>query len=109
MNIRVPRTRRILAVLEVFVLIAVPLALGLCAYFQVEQAALLTLVVTLVALGIFFASFEASRPALRQIMPTVVLAALASAGRILFAPVPGIKPVSALCICLLYTSDAADD
>ncbi len=98
MNIRVPRTRRILAVLEVFVLIAVPLALGLCAYFQVEQAALLTLVVTLVALGIFFASFEASRPALRQIMPTVVLAALASAGRILFAPVPGIKPVSALCI-----------
>ena len=46
----------------------------------------------------FFASFEASRPALRQIMPTVVLAALAAAGRVLFAPIPDFKPVSAICI-----------
>ena len=31
-------------------------------------------------------------------MPTVVLAALAAAGRLLFAPVPSFKPVSAVCI-----------
>ena len=31
-------------------------------------------------------------------MPTVVLAALAAAGRILFAPFPDFKPVSAICI-----------
>ena len=77
---------RLLALLEVPALAAVPLVLGVCAYFQVEQGALLTVVVAFAAVGVFFASFEASRPALRQIMPTVVLAALAAAGRVLFAP-----------------------
>ena len=89
---------RLLALLEVPALAAVPLVLGVCAYFQVEQGALLTVVVAFAAVGVFFASFEASRPALRQIMPTVVLAALAAAGRMLFAPVPDFKPVSAICI-----------
>lgn len=89
---------RVLAALEVPALVAVPAVLGACAYFQVEQGALLTVAVALAAVGVFFASFEASRPALRQIMPTVVLAALAAAGRVLFAPVPDFKPVSAICI-----------
>ena len=62
---------RLLALLEVPALAAVPLVLGVCAYFQVEQGALLTVVVAFAAVGVFFASFEASRPALRQIMPTV--------------------------------------
>ena len=35
---------------------------------------------------------------LRQIMPTLVLAALAAAGRILFGPIPDFKPVSAIAI-----------
>ena len=82
---------RVLAALEVPALVAVPAVLAACAYFQVEQGALL-------AVGVYFAGFEASRPALRQIMPTVVLAALAAAGRLLFAPVPSFKPVSAVCI-----------
>ena len=69
---------RLLALLEVPALAAVPLVLGVCAYFQVEQGALLTVVVAFAAVGVFFASFEASRPALRQIMPTVVLAASAT-------------------------------
>lgn len=98
MNRERPSFARVLRVLEVPALIAVPVALGLCAYFQVAQAALLSVVVAFSALGVFFASFEVSRPALRQIMPTVVLAALAAAGRVLFAPVPDFKPVSAICI-----------
>ena len=89
---------RVLAALEVPALVAVPAVLAACAYFQVEQGALLAVAVALVAVGVFFAGFEASRPALRQIMPTVVLAALAAAGRLLFAPVPSFKPVSAVCI-----------
>ncbi|MEG0071124.1 MAG: ECF transporter S component [Raoultibacter sp.] len=89
---------RVLTHLEIPILVAVPGALGLCAVFQFDQTALLTLVVVVAALVVFFANFEASRPALRQIMPTVVLAALAAAGRILFAPIPGFKPVSAICI-----------
>ena len=64
----------------------------------VEQAALAMLVVVALVLALFFAGYEASRPGLRQIMPTLVLAALAAAGRILFGPIPDFKPVSAIAI-----------
>ena len=50
------------------------------------------LVVVALVLALFFAGYEASRPGLRQIMPTLVLAALAAAGRILFGPIPDFKP-----------------
>lgn len=83
---------------ELGALIVVPATLGLCAYFQIEQSALLSVMVALCALGLFFAGFEASKPHLRHIMPIVVLAALAAAGRILCAPLPDCKPVSAICI-----------
>ena len=89
---------RILRRLEVPMLVAVPAVLFACALLQFDQTALLTLVVAVAAVAVFFASFEASRPPLRRIMPTVVLGALAAAGRILFAPVADVKPVSAVCI-----------
>lgn len=89
---------KILRTAEPAALAAVPVALGLAAFFQADQSALLTVAVAVVALGVFFAGFEASRPALRQVVPTAVLAALAAAGRILFAPLPDVKPVSAVCI-----------
>ncbi len=85
-------------ILDVVVLISVPLILAICAFTNFQQSALLTLTVAVVALALFFAGYERSKPALRQIMPTVVLAALAAAGRILFAPIPDFKPVSAICI-----------
>lgn len=89
---------RILRMLEPLVLVSVPVVLMLCAAFRVRQSALLSLLIVMAALVVFFASWEAGKPALRQIMPTVVLAALAAAGRILFAAIPDVKPVSALCI-----------
>ena len=89
---------RILQHLEIPALIIAPCALLLCAYLQIEQSSIITLIFVVLTLLIFFAGFESSKPALRQIMPTVVLAALASAGRILFAPIPDFKPVSAICI-----------
>ena len=89
---------RILQHLETPALIIAPCALLLCAYLQIEQSSIITLIFVVLTLLIFFAGFESSKPALRQIMPTVVLAALASAGRILFAPIPDFKPVSAICI-----------
>ena len=90
--------KRILRALEVPALLAVPLVLALCAILRVQQTALLMLIVVGVALLVFFAHFELARPALRQLMPVVVLSALASAGRILFAAIPNFKPISALCI-----------
>lgn len=92
------RPRRLVRIAEPVALASVPAALAACAYAQVDQTAALALLVAVAAIALFFAGFEASRPALRQIMPTVVLAALAAAGRVLFAPVPDVKPVSAICI-----------
>lgn len=86
------------ALAEPLVLMTVPTVLIACALTGTEQAAILTLVVVLGALAVFVADYERSRPGLRQIMPAVVLAALAAAGRIIFAPIPDFKPVSAICI-----------
>lgn len=83
---------------EIVAIFATPVVLAACAIANFNQTALLTLVVVLASMGVFFASYEASRPRLRDIMPTVVLAALAAAGRILFAPIPDFKPVSAIAI-----------
>lgn len=86
------------ALLEVVLLAAVPLAMGLALVAGFAQTALLMLLVVTVVLALFFAGYEAGRPALRQIMPTLVLSALAAAGRILFAAVPDFKPVSAIAV-----------
>lgn len=92
------RRARALRALEPVALLAVPAVAGLCAYLQLSATGGLVLLVTLVCLALFFASYEASRPALRQILPTATLGAVAAAGRILFAPVPDVKPVSAIAI-----------
>ena len=89
---------RVLSALEVPALVAVPAAMVALALAGVRATAGLTLVVALLSLALLFASFEASRPALRQLMPTAVLSAVAAAGRVLFSPLPDVKPVSAIAI-----------
>ena len=86
------RFSRLLAKLEIPLLLAVPAVMAAALLAGVEQAALAMLVVVALVLALFFAGYEASRPGLRQIMPTLVLAALAAAGRILFGPIPDFKP-----------------
>ena len=85
-------------VVEFVAIVAAPVALIACAASGVDQAALLSLVVAVASLVLFFAGYEKSAPRLRDTMPVVVLAALAAAGRILFAPFPSFKPVSAIAI-----------
>lgn len=84
--------------MEIPLLLAVPVVMAAALVAGIEQAALAMLVVVALVLALFFAGYEASRPGLRQIMPTLVLAALAAAGRILFGPIPDFKPVSAIAI-----------
>ncbi len=101
MSSSAPAASRVATVLryaEIPMLILVPVVLLVAVVFGIDQAALLTMLVALVAVGVFIAGFETSHPALRQIMPTVVLAAIAVAGRILFFAVPSFQPVSAICI-----------
>lgn len=92
------RSRVLPLVPEALAVAAVPVALVACAWLGVEQTALVSMVVVACALLLFFAGYEASSPRLRDIMPIAVLAALAAAGRILFAPFPSFKPVSAVAI-----------
>ena len=93
-----PPAHRLPVVAEALALAAVPVALVALAAAGVRATAGLTLLVALAALAVALAGFEASRPPLRQLMPTAVLAALAAAGRVLFAPIPDVKPVSAIAI-----------
>ena len=90
--------RRTLLVLEPISLVAVFAAMALSAYFHVEQAALLTAAVAVLALLPFFLRVEMERPRPRDIMPIAVLAAVAAGGRILFGPVPNFQPVTAVVI-----------
>ena len=85
-------------VYELALLVAVPLVMGVCTYLGVEQSAFASLAVLILALVAMAKGLDRSRPLLRQLMPTVVLGAVAAAGRILFAAIPDVKPVSAICI-----------
>lgn len=83
--------------LEPWALAAVPCVLVLGLWFQGPWA-LLSAAVVIAALAIVLAGWETSTPALRQFLPAVSLAALGAVGRMLFAAVPDVKPLSAIVI-----------
>ena len=83
---------------EVAVLGLTPAALVACVVLNVEASAALTLLVVAASIALMLLGYERSRPGLRQLMPTATLAGVAAAGRVLFAPLPYVKPVSAIAI-----------
>ncbi len=85
-------------VLDALILILIPVSLLLCALFQVKQAALLTFAVAILGIVLFFVRWDHSAPDLKIILPTVVLGAIAALSRILFAVIPSVQPVTAICI-----------
>ena len=89
---------RIVRQLEVPALLTVPCVLILCVANDIHATAALTLLAAVLAITLLLGSVELSRPPLKQILPVVVCAAIAAAGRVLFAPFPDIKPVTAICI-----------
>lgn len=89
---------RVMRVLEPLVLVATPVAAAFIALSQVQGTALLTLALVIGAILFVTLGVERSEPRLRQIMPVVVLAAVAAVGRMLFAPIPDVKPVTAIII-----------
>lgn len=92
------RFARILRIVQPVVLVALPVVMLLWAWLRLPNAALVTSVCACLALVPFFADFERSRRRARDLMPIVVLTALAVAGRLVFAPVPAIKPVVAIVV-----------
>ena len=85
-------------ILETCALILIPVTMVACFLIGPEQMAVASMVASVASLLMFFVSYEWSRPSLRETMPVVVLASLAAAGRIIFAPFPDVKPVSAITI-----------
>lgn len=92
------RLSRVLSHLEIPALIAVPTILAAFLASDIRATAALTLLAVIAVLVLVLGSMESSRPALNQMLPIAVCAAVAAAGRVLFAPFPDIKPVTAICI-----------
>lgn len=80
------------------VLVMLPVIMVLWAWLKLPNAALVTSVCAWVALVPFFVGYERSRRRARDLMPVVVLTALAVAGRLVFAPVPAVKPIIAIVV-----------
>ena len=89
---------KLLEKIEMPALAIVPVALFLCSYYDIEYTAILTLVVTALAIVPFFAHFELRRLKPREFMHIVVLSAIAVVGRIICAPLSNIQPVTAIII-----------
>ena len=89
---------RLMRKLEPICLVLVPLAMLACAYFDVPNSAVITAVIAGISLVPFFLDFEWSHIRARDLMPIVVMSALGVAGRIVFAPLPAIKPITAIVI-----------
>lgn len=89
---------RLLKICEPCALLLVPAVLLLCAFGAVELPAALSLLTVVLALLPFFLRFERQRPRPRDVMPVVVLSAIAAAGRVVFAAFPSVKPVTAIVI-----------
>lgn len=92
------RSRMLSWVFEAGAVVGVPAVLLACLLLHIEQTALISLCTVVASVLLFFSSFEVRAPRLRDVMPVAVLAALAAAGRILFAPIPDFKPISAIAI-----------
>lgn len=90
--------KRVFYAAEYAALVWPPLVLFLCAFFDIENAALLSILTAGAASVPFFWGFEKRKPAPEDIMPVVIFAAIAAAGRAVFAPFPNFKPVSAVII-----------
>ena len=74
----VGRAAVVLRAIEVPTLLCVPASMLALAWAGVDATAGLTLLVVALSIFLLLASYEASRPALRQLMPTAVLAAVAA-------------------------------
>ena len=92
------RLAHIMRIIQPVVLVTLPVIMVLWAWLKLPNAALVTSACACAALVPFFVGFEKSRRRARDLMPVVVLTALAVAGRLVFAPVPAVKPIIAIVV-----------
>ncbi|MBQ6395526.1 MAG: ECF transporter S component [Atopobiaceae bacterium] len=84
--------------LELAALATPPLFMTVCGMLGISRFAISSLVVVIASVFLLLLGYDRSRPAAEEIVPITVLTAVAVAGRILFAAIPSVKPVSAIAI-----------
>lgn len=85
-------------VLEVVALFATPLILAVEMLYFPDFTAVSSIVLAIISVSLFMLSFETRKPSVAHLVPTAVLSALGAAGRVAFAPLAYVKPVSAVAI-----------
>lgn len=99
-----PTTSSESSIVDVICLCVPPVALVWCALASVPYAGVLSFVVVIAACIAMLIVWETSAPTLDTILLSAVLGALAAAGRLVFAALPSVQPVTALCVlagCML--------
>ncbi len=89
--------KRIFVLAVQLIAIAAVLAVGVW-LLESKRYNLISVIVALITCLPFFISFEKSRRSGREITVIAVMTALTVVGRIIFAPLPGFKPVTALTV-----------
>lgn len=84
------------ALMLVVALVAVPLAVVLGAFLDRSAYVLGSIIVVVLSMVPFFASFERRRPQARELVTLAVMVALAVASRAAFAFVPSFKPMAGI-------------
>ena len=84
--------------LEVVALFATPIILAVEMIYFPDFTAVSSLILAIISVALFMLSFETQKPSVAKLVPTAVFSALGAAGRIAFAPLAYVKPVSAVAI-----------
>lgn len=84
--------------LEVVALFATPIILTVEMIYFPEFTAASSIILAIISVALFMLSFETQKPSVAKLVPTAVFSALGAAGRIAFAPLAYVKPVSAVAI-----------
>ena len=85
-------------VLEVVALFATPIILAVEMIYFPDFTAVSSIILEIISVALFMLSFETQEPSVAKLVPTAVFSALGAAGRIAFAPLAYVKPVSAVAI-----------
>ncbi len=89
------KKRRLFSIL--FLLISIPLIIVIgVKLFNDRKYNLISMILALISCLPFFIRFENRKPQTREIVTIVVMASITAISRIIFAPLPGFKPVTAL-------------
>ncbi|NBI06574.1 ECF transporter S component [Senegalia massiliensis] len=89
------KTRLFFSILILFIAIPIIITIGV-KLFNDRKYNLISIIIAFLSCLPFFIRFESRKPQTREIMVIVVMASISATSRVIFAPLPGFKPVTAI-------------